>query len=206
MQTMNTLLRNRHGVTRLAALAAVILAFSAGCIFSPDEEPPQPVPPEAIPSFESNPDNLIEALEIVYNDKVRSASQRSQVYETLFPAADHDSLEFIFFFQPVDVEPGEEPSWGIDGELESHRNMFSAQEARDIFSLELTITRLDPSPLEFPQPGQETWVEMFSTNVNLRLMFNPQDGLLVDGGQAKFLAAPADDRWYLTEWTDLPRP
>ena len=55
-------------------------------------------------------------------------------------------------------------------------------------------------------PDKENWVEIFATNVNLRLMFNPQDGLLVDGGQADFEISTAAGRWYMNNWVDLPRP
>ena len=84
--------------------------------------------------------------------------------------------------------------------------MFEAQQPRQIFSLSLTIQRLPPEPVELPGPGQEEWRQIFATNVNLRLLFAPDDGLEVQGAQAEFITAQADDRWYLVEWTDLPSP
>jgi hypothetical protein len=198
-------LSRQWGFSALAILVASTFTLTAGCIFSPDEKEPEPDPPDPIPT-PTIPDNVIAALEVIYNDKTRGANERFQAYENLFPPADDDSLSFIFFFQPDDIEPGEEGSWGLAGELEAHRNMFRAQEEGQIYSLELRIQRQPPEELEFPQPGQENWVQIFATNVNLRLMFNPNDGLLVDGGQAEFKLAPKNNRWYMTEWKDLPRP
>ena len=187
-------------------LLPFLLVVGAGCLFNPDKKEvvEEEVREQILPN--DQPENLIKNLQAIYNDKVFSAGERNVLYADLF-SADNTSLPpFLFNFQPVDVEPGEEPSWGLDAELRAHENMFRALEDRNIHSLELTIEQRPPEPLEFPGPGQEDWVEILATNVFLRLMFNPQDGLLVDGGQAEFLLAPADGRWYLVDWKDLPRP
>jgi hypothetical protein len=61
--------------------------------------------------------------------------------------------------------------------------------------------------LEPPETGREGWKEIFATNVYLRTMFNPEDGLEVNGAQGEFLFAPAEDgRYAIAEWWDLPRP
>ena len=149
----------------------------------------------------------ITALEVIYNDQVRSATERRQEYEELFPPRDHTTLPgFKFQLQPGDAQELGIENWGIDPELTIHENMFAAQESRQIFSLSLAIVRLPPEPLDFPPLGQEEWRKIFATNVSLKLLFAPDDGLEVTGGQAEFLTAPADDRWYLVEWTDLPPP
>ncbi len=160
-------------------------------------EPPPPVTPE----------DLILDLAMIYNDQVRAAAERLQLYTDLFPPAAHDSLPgFVFNFQPVDIPPDGEPSWGLEAELLTHQHIFQAQENREIFTLELHIDHSPANAVEYPESGQEGWQEILATNVNLRLMFNPEDGLLVDGGQASFLFSRADDRWYINEWTDLARP
>jgi len=206
MSKTNRHLKRQRVIVRLVLLLTLGLVLASGCIFSPKEDPPRPDPPPAIPE-PITPEAVIEALQVIYNDQVRNALERRDLYENLFSPADHASVPgYIFRFQPIDVEPGEEPTWGLDSELSAHENMFRAQENRDIFSLELTIQHTPPELLEFPPIGQEDWVRIFATNVFLRLMFNPQDGLLVDGGQAEFLLAPADGRWYLVDWKDLPRP
>ena len=65
-----------------------------------------------------------------------------------------------------------------------------------------TTQDLDP-----PQPGRDGWKEIFVSNVHLRLMFNFEDGLEVNGGQAEFLfPPPVGGRWTIGEWIDLPRP
>jgi hypothetical protein len=197
----------RYGVVPLAFLLALTLSLTAGCLFSPEEETgdPPPPPPPVIPP-PTTEDNIIEALEVIYNDKVRSANERYLEYANLFPPEEDQELSFLFIFQPDDVEPGEEPTWGLSGELDAHQNMFRAQENREIFSLELAIIRQPAGPIEFPDPGQEDWTQILATNVNLRLMLNANDSFLVDGGQADFKFAPKNDRFYLVEWKDLPRP
>jgi hypothetical protein len=186
----------------LVIVTLVVIATSfAGC--SDDEEattaPPTP------PDF-SQPENLLSRLEEIYNMPGNDANARYLAYQELFPPAADDSLSFLFIFQPDDVEPGEDPSWGLSGELEAHLNMFTAQASEEIFSLQLALTQQPPEPIEFPDPGQENWVGIFVSNVNLRLMLTANDGFLVDGGQANFKMAPKEGRWFITEWKDLPRP
>ncbi len=190
----------------LAGVICVSLLPLGGCDDDNPTDPISELPPPSIPP-PTSPENLIEALQVIYNDPVRTAEERLEAYRSLFSPANHDSLpDFLFRFQPSDVAPGEDPTWGLDAELQAHQNMFAAQTNRDIFSIELTIQYNPATELQFPEPGQENWREVFATNVFLRLMFNPQDGLLVDGGQAKFLCAPADGRWYIVEWMDIARP
>ena len=66
-------------------------------------------------------------------------------------------------------------------------------------------------------PEKVDWQQIFASNVYLRLMFNPNDGLEVNGGQADFEFAPELTKppaqpgglyggYWIGEWTDLPRP
>jgi len=193
-------------IRRALALAPIVLALVAtGCLFSPDNKDPEPDPPAEIPAPDT-PEHLLDALEVIYNDTVRSASQRLQLYTNLFPERDDPTLAFIFLLQQSDIDDGLPPSWGRDVEIAVHERMFEAQENRDIFSLRLTI-RYDPAaPLEFPPTGQESWMEVRATNISLRLLFNPDDGLEVNNGRARFKMAPDNDenptRWYIAEWKD----
>ena len=188
------------------------LVMGSGCIFSPDEEdPPGDLPPEILPR--TSPDNVLKNLQAVYNDKVRSAVDRRQIYEQLLPPGPEPppgppvGQAFIFNFQPADIDNGLPPSWGRDEELAAHRAIFDAQESGGIYSLELRITHNPPADLNPPEDGRDGWKEIFATNVYLRLMINPDDGLEVNGGQAEFkFAPPIDGLFVINDWTDLPRP
>jgi len=183
------------------------LVTGAGCIFSPDEEdPPGDTPPEIVPR--TSPENVLKNLQAIYNDKVRSAIDRRTLYEQQLPPEGAPvDVAFKFNFQPADIEQGLPPSWGVDSELAAHRAIFDAQETGDIYSLELRITNNPAADLSPPEVGREGWKEIFATNVYLRLMFNLEDGLEVNGGQAEFkFAPPVEGLFVINDWTDLPRP
>jgi hypothetical protein len=51
------------------------------------------------------------------------------------------------------------------------------------------------------------WQEVFAPFVYLRLMFNIQEGIEVNGSQGRFLFPPAESgRFKIAEWSDLPNP
>ena len=185
---------------------ALVIALSSGCIFSPDEDDtPEEIPPvELLPH--TRPENLITNLITIYDDKVRTAVERRQAYENLFPPDEVDpELAFQFKFQPADIKLGLPPSWGKDEEIAAHEALFLAQESGEVYSLDLNILFDDPTDLN--EQGRDGWKLIFATNVHLRLMFNPEDGLEVNGGQAEFkFAPPVETTWFLNEWVDLPRP
>ncbi len=195
---------------RLSRLAfgtlAVVLALSSGCIFDSEPDPkPDPIPgPELLPH--RSPENLIRNLIMIYDEKVRTAVERREAYANLFPPDDvSPELAFRFKFQPADIDFGLPPSWGRDEEIAAHEELFQAQESGEIYSLDLNILYDDPTDLN--EQGRDGWKLIFATNVHLRLMFNPEDGLEVNGGQAEFkFAPPVETIWYLNEWVDLPRP
>jgi hypothetical protein len=185
------------------------LFIGAGCIFSPDEEdPPGDTPPAIV--ARTSPENVLANLQAIYNDKVRSAIDRRTLYEQQLPPEGADpSVAFIFHFQAADQLPPNDlpPSWGVDSELAAHRAIFDAQESGDIYSLELRITHNPAADLSPPEQGRDGWKEIFATNVYLRLMFNLEDGLEVNGGQAEFkFAPPVEGLFVINDWTDLPRP
>jgi hypothetical protein len=185
-------------------LAGMIMG--AGCIFSPEEEDPEPIPEELLPR--TSQANVIHNLQVIYNDKVRSALERRQAYEQLLPPdGTPEEDAFLFFFQPADIANGLPASWPKSEEIAAHQAIFDAQEAGDIYSIELRITASDPVPLNPQQQGREDWTEISATNVYLRVMFNIEDGLEVNGGQAEYrFAPPVSGLYVINEWTDLPRP
>jgi hypothetical protein len=194
--------RRRRLPLSLLAITLTLGLWGAGCLFSPKEgdppiEPPPPIPPP------TSPENLVKALEVIYNDKVRSASERLLAYDSLF------SRDFIFRFQAVDIANGLPPSWGISEELESALGMFTAQDESRIYSLILSITHAQAQDLYPPVEGREGWKEVFATNIYLKLLNNPDDGFEVNGGQGEYQMSqvrPPTGRWYIREWIDLPRP
>ena len=200
------MLHHRSGLPLFCAAVFAALALgAAGCIFSPEEDDDDPPPPAPITVVRTRPDSLLISLEAIYNDKEHSAIERLNAYESLFlrPVVEPPQQGFIFNFQPADIANGLPPSWSLDSELEAHNGLFNAQQNGEIYLLELRITR---GAIE-DDPEHTGWKEIFASNVYLRLMFNPNDGLEVNGGQAEFDFAPdtALPGWWIGEWTDLPR-
>lgn len=187
------------------------LVMGTGCIFDPEPGDPPGDPPPPILA-RTSPENVIKNLQAIYNDKVRTAIDRRQFYEQQLPpvgaSTDPDTgTAFIFNFQPADIAAGLPPSWGQDSEVQAHKSIFEAQESGDIYSLELTITHQPAGPLNPPDTNRPNWQEIFATNVYLKLMFNLEDGLEVNGGQAEWeFAPPVDGLYVINRWTDLPRP
>jgi len=188
-----------------ASLSLVLCGL--GCIFGTEPGPPDEIPPPEIPP-PTSAENLVKAIQVIYTDKIRSATERKLAYENLLappPGCPPDTCEaFLFDFQPVDEQAGTPASWGGSEEIQSAENIFQAHESGAIHELTLTIQYLPAEDLnDVDRPG---WKEVFATNVHLRLLTTPQDGFEVLGGQARFRAYPAQGRWWLGEWIDLERP
>lgn len=190
----------------LALLASLALTAVA-C----DDDPVEPEPIRW-----TTPDELLKTIMAIYNDREHSATERLDEYEKLFLHASDDQPGFRFNFQASDIDPGLPPSWGLESELEAHRRLFDAQADGHIYSLYLRMTYGAAERIT-GEPDRVDWEEIFASNVYLRLMFNPNDGLEVNGSQAEFKFAPDtskppvdDARFYggywIAEWTDLPRP
>ncbi len=212
-------MRHRQSALPLfcAAGFAALALSAAGCIFDPKPDPIEP--PLPIKISRSRPDSLLIGLQRIYNDKEHTAIERVNAYDSLFlkpdPNTEPPRTGFKFNFQPADV-PETGPSWGLDGEREAHRGLFAAQDNGEIYLLELRITYGATEPID-NEPEKVDWQQIFASNVYLRLMFNPNDGLEVNGGQADFEFAPELSKppappgglyggYWIGEWTDLPRP
>jgi hypothetical protein len=140
-------------------------------------------------------------MEALYNDTLRTADERLSLYDGLF------ARDFIFYLQQSDVELGLPPSWGVETEREALNAIFTGLDKGEIYSLLLAMTHDPAQDLDPPQPGRESWKEIFVSSVHLRIMFSSEDGLEVNGGQAEFLfPPPVAGRWYVGEWKDMPRP
>ncbi len=217
------MLHHRSGLPLFCAAVFAALALSAtGCIFSPEDDDDDPPVQPPLRVSRSQPDSLLVGLQRIYNAKEYSMIERLSAYDSLFLRNSDDPPRqgFLFEFQPADV-PETGPSWGIDPELEAHRGLFTAQDNGDVYLLELRMTygAVDSLEVDAPETG---WDTIFVSNVYLRLMFNPNDGLEVNGGQAEFTFAPdlysARTRpappnhnpyfqsYWIAKWKDLPRP
>jgi hypothetical protein len=189
-----------HSIVRQLLLlsACLMLSLLLGC--GDDSTKPEEDNSLVLPALTA-PESLISAIQVIYNDKTHPAEQRLAGYASLFDTT------FIFHVQPADVAGGLPPDWGLDGELAAHEAIFRAQDAGTIHSLELRVTYNAAQDLTPPEPGRDGWKEVFATNVYLRLMFNIDDGLEVNGGQGEFKFPPArNGRYWIADWTDLPRP
>lgn len=189
------------GMSRCRRLPMPLLLFAFALIIGCDEESTQPVGndwPELLPL--TSPENVIANLQTIYNDKTHSAAQRQAAYASLLHP------KFIFIFQEGD-RPGLPPYWELEAERLAHKNIFEAQAAGDIFTMELRIISNQAQDLTPPEAGREGWQEVFATNVYLRLMTNLDEGIEVNGGQAEFKFPPAENGLFrIGEWVDLPRP
>jgi hypothetical protein len=185
----------------------LLLAFTFGCGDDATKPDPEDNGPPAIPAS-TTPENVVSAIEVIYNDDVRSPQERFDAYANLL-SDNMAPIEEAFIFQltPADNQNGLPPSWGLDSELAAHRAIFNAQGAGDIYSLELAIVHGSAQDLTPPDPEREGWKQVFATNVYLRLMFDMSNGLEVNGGQAMFMFPPArDGKFKIAVWRDLPRP
>ncbi len=191
---------NRRFIVSLMAMSIALSLSGAGCLFSPDKDTNPPGPePEPIPA-PTTPDNLLKALKVIYNDKVRSATERRIAYENLL------SPDFIFYFQPVDYDSCGCQDWGRDEDIQSAANIFQQQDDGLIYSLRLDLQYGDPTDIDPPDPNKPGWKRIFVSNVFLELLRDPNNGFVVNGGQAEFEMQPLNNRWYIARWRDLPRP
>jgi len=196
-----------YQIARQCTVFATLLAVAVGC--DENTQNPDPIdgggPPEIPPA--STPENVVKGIEVIYNDRVRNSQQRSDAYASLLTDSSSPSEAFLFVLTPADVQNGLPPAWGLDSELAAHRAIFNALDTGDIYSLELRIVHDAAQDLTPPEAGRAGWTQVFATNVYLRLMFDLNNGLEVNGGQAKFMFPPArNGKFKIAQWDDLPRP
>ena len=188
---------------RAYAVGVASFLFAFALVSCEDDEPTTPQD-SATPTrlcSPTAPESLLCSMEALYNDTLRTVTDRLSLYADLF------SKDFIFHLQPGDIQNGLPPSWGTDAEIEALRAIFTAQDNGEIYSLRLSLVYDSAQDVDPPQQDREGWKEIFVTNLYLRLMFNPEDGLEVNAHQAEVhFQPPTEGRWTIGEWWDLPRP
>ncbi len=186
----------------LSYIARVALGFVlATQLLACADETPTSVPDDESYPAPTTPQSLVAALQAIYNDHQSGASERLEAYAELFVPQAHQALP-PYLHQCLAADSTIQDSWGLEEELSRARDLFYRQGAREIFSLELHIEHEPPFPVE-PQPPEYAAVRISATNVLLRLMFNPQDGLLVYGGSGDFLVVEERGRWFIAEWREF---
>jgi hypothetical protein len=145
----------------------------------------------------TDPDRLLSTMELAYNNKAQGAAQRLASIRGVLVPDDHPTLP------PYVHDLDGEQSWDLQSELHWHEELFQAYERGEIDSLSLSIQRELPQPLQFPPPGREEWKTINATSLILRIVRDHGNDTELRG-QAEFLVAPADDRWYIVHWQSLP--
>lgn len=181
-------------MVRAFTLLALLFVGLAACDDSPTDPEVRlwwnPVPP---------PENLVRSIEVIYNDKVRTAAERIAAYENLFAPS------FVYTCESAGDTCGCQ-DWGRDEEIQAHRKIFQAQDSVQIYSLTLDIKFSPAKDLDPPDPARPGWKQVFAGNISLVLPETPNDGYALNGAQAEFLMQPSNGRWFISEWRDLPRP
>ena len=154
-----------HFISRLGWALALLLGFASGCV--EETTRPQDQDDELVLPALTSPENVIVAMQIIYNE-THSAEDRWAGYASLLDSA------FVFHFQRADINSGLPASWGLEDELAAHAGIFAAQSANQIYSIELLVIHNPADDLSPPEDGREGWQEIFATNVYLRLMLNPE--------------------------------
>jgi hypothetical protein len=147
---------------------------------------------------------LLRAIQVLYNDTVRTAQDRFDAYANLFPPTDHPILpSFVFRYGGNDI--GAPPiRWETAEELDVHRNLFQAQDGQKISELTLNLTYSHPTDLDPPIPGRKGWKESFVTSSYISFQRPGEESVRIDVRDTRFVMAPGDDRWYIVDWYELP--
>src|SRR5262245_23547974 len=103
-------------VRQLLALSiwVVMIAVVAGC----NEETTQPEDDSLVLPPLTSPENVVSAIQVIYNDKTHSSEERLAAYASLLDSS------FTFIFQGYDVIRGAPASWNREDELLAHERIF----------------------------------------------------------------------------------
>ena len=190
-------------MSRAGFRTLVVMAVS--CLAACTERPAVEPEPPAIPP-PTSPENLVKAIEVIFNDTLRSAGARVEEFGDLF------APDFRHFIETIGWDAG----WGLDQEIAQARILFEARDGGDIETLGLRIMHDPAGALYPPEEDREGWKEVFVTRLDLLLVRRPGYEVPEDvhwvrsglAGQAriKFSPAPDGSRWFIAEWLELPRP
>ncbi|MBD3371848.1 MAG: hypothetical protein GF403_03935 [Candidatus Coatesbacteria bacterium] len=103
--------------------------------------------------------------------------------------------EFIFYFDPQDVDHGLPPSWGLQDELDAAGNIFDIVGANNI---ELTLTMPDG----FDEPEDDTCT-VNGVAYEIRVTHPDDDIIYAAQGMCNFSLDRSDGEWRFTTWYDL---
>lgn len=189
--------------------SCVLMAMAVACLAACTEGPPVETGPQllAIPP-PTSPENLVQAIEVIFNDTVRSAEARVEEFGKLF------APEFTHRFSPDDI--GGFGGWGLEREIAQAQRLVEARERGNLVALGLSVTHDPVRELYPPEEGREGWKGVFVTRLERLLVLRPGYDLPEDihwrrtprrdQVQIKFSPAPDGSRWFIAEWVDLPRP
>lgn len=104
-------------IRRLVLMVPLLLValMGSGCIFSPDNNDPNPPPPTPPPPFPGDPDTLMTNFRSAYS------SMKIDDYRIVL------NPQYVFILNPDDVPPGESDRLTYAEELHIAENMFSGE-------------------------------------------------------------------------------
>lgn len=169
-----------------------VLSLLVALVACDDDTPTQPIPELSWLLPPTSPENLVRNIELIYDDTLHTAAERSAAFEDLLGPF------FLFHFQPADREACGCENWGHEEEVQKHRRLFQAQESGQIYSLRLDI-QISPAEDVPNMPGlKRVFAEFF-----LEVLQAPNDGYVVRS-RAEFRMELSGERWLIREWYDLP--
>jgi hypothetical protein len=96
---------------RLGRIRFVLLVLTGVLAMGCEDETTQPEDDSLDLPPLTNPEAVLSALPIIYNDRDHGAEERLLAYASLLDSS------FVFHFQPSDIASGLPKSWGLEEEL-----------------------------------------------------------------------------------------
>jgi len=77
--------------------------------------------------------------------------------------------------------------------------------AAGVYSLRVDFQFEAATDLDPPDPDRPGWKKIFASSINFELLTSPGNGFGAQA-QGEFLMQPLNGRWYIAEFSHLPRP